>query len=102
MSEQGNSSEWRTSSFSFANGNCLEAAVMYRKSSYSNPQGACIEADSFRKSSHSAAGNCVEAGHGSSAVGVRDTQQAHLGDARTVLEFTPAAWSNFTARLRAA
>jgi hypothetical protein len=45
-------------------------------------------------------GNCIEVGEGETVVGVRDTKQAHLGDARTVLKFTPAAWRAFTAGLK--
>jgi hypothetical protein len=57
------------------------------------------ENGAWRKSTHSAAGNCVEAGSRPGTVGVRDTKEAALGAARTVLEFTPAAWSAFLGRL---
>jgi hypothetical protein len=30
----------------------------------------------------------------------RDTKQAHLGDRRTVVSFTPEAWQAFTRTLR--
>ena len=65
--------EWRRSSYSFSNGNCLE----WRKSSFSNPNGECVE---------------VAAG-----VQVRDSR---LGDASPVLSFPAAAWAAFTGGLR--
>ena len=72
----------------------------YRKSSYSKTSN-CAEIGSWRKASASAHnGGCVEAGHGTAVIGVRDTKQEHLGDARTVLEFSPSAWGAFTARLK--
>jgi hypothetical protein len=92
----------------------------YRKSTYSNPNGECAEIGSWRKAEASKAngncteigswckaeasahnGGCVEAGHGTAVIGVRDTKQEHLGEARTVLEFSPATWAAFTARLKA-
>lgn len=53
----------------------------------------------FRKSSYSDNGesNCVEAGQGRGAVLVRDTKDRQQGS----LAFSPAAWRDFTARLRA-
>lgn len=58
--------------------------------------------ESWRKSSYSDAngGSCVEVANVPGAVGVRDTKQAHMGGARTVLSFTPGAWQRFTATLR--
>lgn len=56
----------------------------WRKSSYSNANG----------------GSCVEVADVPGTIGVRDTKQAHLGDARTVLSFSPTAWQAFTASLR--
>jgi hypothetical protein len=74
----------------------------YRTSTYSKANGNCAEIGSWRKSAASAHnGGCVEAGHGTAVIGVRDTRQEHLGEARTVLEFSPAAWVAFTARLKA-
>jgi hypothetical protein len=63
---------WRKSSYSFANGNCVE----WRTSSYSAGAGECVEV--------------------AGAVQVRDSQDP--GGA--VLAFSPAAWAAFTGRLR--
>jgi hypothetical protein len=60
----------------------------------------CIEAGSWRKASHSVQGNCIEAGAGPGMVGVRDTKEKHLGEQRTVLEFSPATWHAFTSRVK--
>lgn len=86
---------WRKSTFSFSNGNCLEAAS-WRKSGHSE-SGNCTEVAAWRKSAHSEGSNCTEAGHGQGVVGVRDSK---LGEASPVLEFTPLAWQAFTRRLR--
>lgn len=53
----------------------------------------------WRKSSYSGNGgsDCVEAGHISSAVLVRDTTQHGTGP---VLRLTPAVWSRFTLSLK--
>jgi hypothetical protein len=76
----------------------------WRKSSYSNANGGdCIEvADSWRKSSFSGAtgGSCIELARAPDRIGVRDTKQAHLGDARTILSFTPGAWRVFTEKIK--
>jgi Domain of unknown function (DUF397) len=77
---------FKKSSYSFANGNCVEADLEYdafRKASYSNSQGAC-----------------VEAGDGRDVVAVRDTKEEHLGSGRTVIVFPAAAWRTFTARVQ--
>lgn len=85
---------WRKSQHSNPNGACVETAS-WRKASYSGTS-ECIECAAFRKSSYSGAlGNCAEIGHGQDVVGVRDTKQEHLGDDRTILEFTPDAWRRF-------
>lgn len=58
--------------------------------------------DTFRKSSYSggSGASCIEVADTPRAIAVRDTKQAHLGDRRTILSFTPAAWERFTASLR--
>lgn len=73
--------EWRKASYSVGNGNCVEVGT-WRKASFSNPNGACVE---------------VGTGDG---VGVRDTTQEGI-PGRTELEFSAAAWSAFTRRLKA-
>lgn len=61
--------------------------------------------DKWRKSSYSTGngGSCVElADNGlGTVIRVRDTKEAHLGDARTVLAFTPGAWSGFMSGIKA-
>ena len=53
----------------------------------------------WRKSRHSLANqNCLEAGSGLGAVGVRDTQ---LGEDSPVVKFSVAAWRAFTEGLQA-
>jgi hypothetical protein len=90
---------WRKSRCSNPNGACMEVAN-WRTSNYSLASQNCAEIGSWRKSEASKHANgCVETGHGPAVIGVRDTKQAHLGDARTVLEFSPAAWREFTATL---
>lgn len=69
---------WRKSSHSFSNGNCLEAA-------------------SWRTSSHSNGTECAEIGHGPGIIGVRDTKNP----GGPVLEFTAAAWRAFTTAAKA-
>lgn len=93
---QGNVNPWRKSSYSFSNGNCVEAAS-FRKSSHSMNHGDCVEAMSFRKSSGSEASDCVEAGNGPGAVLVRDTKDRGTGP---VLEFPAGAWAEFTAAVK--
>lgn len=56
----------------------------------------------WRKASYSNGGvsNCVEVADSTRHVMVRDTQQAHLGDARTVLSVPATTWQRFTESLR--
>jgi hypothetical protein len=68
---------FRKSTFSFANGNCVEVGEDYRKSSRSHANG-----------------NCVEAGNGPAAVLVRDTTDRE----GNVLAFPAQAWAAFLAR----
>jgi len=70
---------------------------MWRTSSHSTFDSNCVEAASWRKSTASAGGDCVEAGHGAAVVGVRDSRDRDGG----LLEVGPAAWAAFTARLKA-
>lgn len=56
----------------------------------------------WRKSTHSNAqgGSCVEVANVPGKIGVRDTKQAHEGDARTILSFTPDTWRAFLDTIR--
>lgn len=102
-------SGWRKSSYSHANGNCVEARTAWRKSSHSNGHSECVEV-SWRKSSRSVNngecvevgdwrkatasqmnGGCVEAGTGRNVILVRDTKDAHSPE----LPFSLAAWREF-------
>ncbi len=89
---------WRKSSRSFSNGNCAEVRA-WRKSSVSiNDSGAgseCAEVSAWHKARACVSNHCAEVGTGDAVVGVRDTKQAQLGEARTVLEFSPGAWGRF-------
>lgn len=86
---------WIKSSFSFANGNCVECAEApspWRKSSAGTFNGSCPE---WRVSSHNHAnGNCVEVGGG---VMVRDSQDPD----GPVLTFGAQEWAAFTSSLKA-
>jgi hypothetical protein len=55
--------------------------MIWRKSSYSNPNGACVE------TSAEVAGTVL----------VRDSR---LGEGSPVLEFSPAAWTEFLTGIR--
>jgi hypothetical protein len=88
---------WRTSSYTFARQNCVEVNEGFRKSSFS-ASGNCAEiGHDYRTSSHSSVnGQCAEVASG---VLVRDTKQDGQPD-RTVLEFSPGAWTEFLNRVR--
>ena len=93
-------SAWRTSSLSYGSGACAEVSA-WRKPSLSFSNGNCAEVGTWRTSGYTYGGsNCAEVGAGDAVVGVRDTKEAHLGDARTVLEFNLGAWDRFLAQLR--
>jgi len=71
--------------------------MTWRTSTYSFSNGACVEVGGWRKSGRSMNhGACVEAGQGPGVVAVRDSR---LGEASTVLEFSLPAWAEFTGRL---
>jgi hypothetical protein len=84
--------DWRKSSYSMANGDCVE---VWRKSSYSGYNGDCVEM-AWRKSSHSTAnGDCVEIAAPGEVL-VRDSKNPAGG----MLSFTPAEWAAFLAEVR--
>lgn len=80
----------------------------WRKSSRSVGDGNCVEIGwtetDWRKSSWSAGGGeCVEVGRTDAFVGFRDTKEAHLpADERSTLVFGRAAGAAFLASLRSA
>jgi Domain of unknown function (DUF397) len=88
--------DWRRSSYSMANGNCVEVAAGWRKSSYSNGHSACVEVAAWRKSSHSALNGCVETATGCGQVRVRDSKDPEGGH----LTFTPGDWMAFLETIR--
>lgn len=73
--------QWRKSSFSQGNGNCVQVGV-WQKSSFSASNGACVEAQGAQDGD----------------VLVRDTK---LGDASPVLRFTPGEWAAWLAGCKA-
>lgn len=79
--------------------------INWRKSSRSTGDGECVEfgtAMKWRKSSRSAGdGECVEFGSAEAVIGIRDTKQKHLpADARPMLVFSRAAGAAFLAAIR--
>jgi hypothetical protein len=70
--------DWRTSSYTGTNGNCVEIAA-WRKSSYSGTNGDCVEVDGAAR-----------------AVLVRDTKDRDGG----ALGFSADAWTAFTTSLK--
>lgn len=95
-------SGWRKSRFS-ETGQCVEVSDLpgedtgdYRKSTFSSANGQCIEVG-WRKPGRSISnGACVEAGNGPGAVLVRDTTDR----SGPVLVIPAKAWAAFTARTR--
>lgn len=87
-------SQWRVSSRSAGQGNCVE--VGFRASTHSGPQGNCVEVG-WRKSTFSnGAQNYVEVGDCPEVVGVRDTKDRDGG----ILVFERQAWHRFIRSLR--
>jgi hypothetical protein len=62
----------------------------WRKSSWSAYNGNCVEV---------AAGARPVPGLANTVIGIRDSQEAALGDARTVLQVPWTVWREFTAWL---
>lgn len=84
---------WRKSSFSGGNGECVE--VGWHKSSHSNGADACVEVG-WRKSSHSNGANaCVEVAAGQPGVAVRDSKFP----AGPTLAFSHSPWQVFVTRV---
>jgi hypothetical protein len=77
--EEASVNGWRTSSFSFANGNCVEVARTWRKASLSYANGSC-----------------AEVGARNGTVAVRDTTDR----SGPVLRFTPDEWHAFLGGVR--
>jgi hypothetical protein len=88
-----------TSSYCSNSPNCVEVDLSWWKSSYSAANGNCVEVG-WEKSSHSFSnGNCVEV-RKAATVGVRDTKEQHLGTGRVILGFSREAWQDFTQRVK--
>jgi hypothetical protein len=90
--------DWRTSSFSYGGGACVEAATAWRTSSFSET-GNCVEAATAWRTASASMNNgaCVEAASGSGIL-VRDTKDR----GGTLLAFPVQAWRAFTAGLQEA
>lgn len=71
--------DWRKSSLSFSNGNCVEVGTAWRKSSRSN------------------ASNCVETASCRHGVAIRDSKDSD----GPVLAFDGSTWGRFVAGLKA-
>jgi hypothetical protein len=72
--------EWRKSSYSNSNSNCVEVKGIWRKSTHSNGQANCVEVNLAAPD----------------AVAIRDSKNPTAA----VLTVTPAAWSGFTTTIR--
>ena len=93
---------WRKAARSNPNGACVEIGSEWRKATFSQGASNCAEVGAWRKAILSFSnGNCAEVGCGEQVVAVRDTKEAHLGEERTVLEFSPAAWRGLLADIKA-
>lgn len=66
----------------------------WRTSTYSFAMGNCVECGSFRRSAHCEGGACVECGTGP-GIAVRDTKQEDQGYP-VILHFSANAWTAFT------
>jgi hypothetical protein len=71
--------QWRKSSYSGSQTNCVEVATAWRKSSYSGTQT-----------------NCVEVTELDQAVAVRDSKDS----GGPALTFSPDAWTSFVATVK--
>jgi hypothetical protein len=90
---------WRKSTYSNAQGDCVEVGTTWRKSTHSTAQGECVEVSTaWRKSTHSNhSGNCVEVGTEIRAILVRDTTNR----SGATLTIPAPAWQALLARVRA-
>jgi hypothetical protein len=84
--------EWRKSSRSTSESNCVE--VSWRKSSHSTSDANCVEI-AWRKSSRSGSeSNCVEVAATGMVTAVRDSKNPH----GPVLAFPVSSWVGFLQR----
>ncbi len=92
--------QWRKSSYTGNQGNCVEVALDWRKSSYSGGNGDCVEvALDWHKSSHSGgSGECVEvaAQHTAALHGIRDSKHPDA----TALFLPSTEWAAFLTAAR--
>lgn len=70
--------------------------MAWRKSSYSAANGECVEVGAWRKSSRSESGNCVEVAAEQAAVAIRDSKNPD----GIILMVPAAAFAAFTLTLR--
>ncbi len=94
---------WRKSSYSGANGECVEVAHVpgWHKSSHSGGNGECVEVaqvPGWHKSSYSGANHeCVEVADFGPVVAVRDSKDPD----GPKLAFAPAGWRAFISGVKA-